>query len=806
MPPFFVARTGLLISALRRRLFNRAPSRRDARRTLRVSGITHDVWICRDEVGVPHIYAGSEGDLAFGLGFAMAQDRLWQMEMIRRLAGGRLAELVGDKAIDGAGLHMPGATTLALDQHYRSLRMYPVGRMERSQASDGGRATIEGFTAGVNAWITCCRLRDLPPEFLVAGIRPDPWRSEDSFAAGKLIGWFLSLAFPAKPIMALLGSDPMLRPLLPPDLARGRCIVGNDAPHSPARLDLLAREALGLAGPGMGSNSWVVSGRRAASGKPLLCNDPHLVFGLPPLWYPVALYGPDQRVIGASMPAVPAVVVGRNDHLAWGFTAVMADDGDYYRETLDSTGTAYLRNGAWHALDIVEEEFRVRGRHAPVRRALRYVRHEGVLCPLLPPAEGASPTSFRWVGLEAWRGLEAFQGMNRARDVGEFEMALQDFAVPAQNVVVADRQGTIAYYCAGKFPRRPRRAGGDVILDGACQEDAWNGYLTWTEQPKSIDPPEGFLATANNRVASDLPSTLASGFWEPPYRATRIADLLAQAGMATVEDMARIQTDVLSLQAAGILHHLVEPVCQELSDPDVRRAAALLLGWDFRMEVDSAAAALYHLLYQELLQRCFRPIMERQAPGSFARYFSTLHVAVPAADSALLALKEACFPDGLRARVEECLHAAWNQATARMGPDPTVWRWGALHTLTFFHGFGRSRGSATRALTWLLDLNRGPYPRPGDGMTVNLGAFPLTLPFEVMVGPSYRQIVDLGNPEDSRWIIAGGVSGDPRSPHYADQIEPWRRGEYRPMRFRPREEGQEGLTLRLLPEDMRGEA
>ena len=159
-----------------------------------------------------------------------------------------------------------------------------------------------------------------------------------------------------------------------------------------------------------------------------------LLFGLPPLWYPVALYGPEQRVIGATMPAIPAVVVGRNDHLAWGFTAVMADDGDYYRETLDSTGSAYLRNGAWQALEIVEEEFRVRGSHGPVRRALRYVRHERGPVSALASSGDDPPTSFRWVGLEAWRGLEAFLGMNRARDVGQFEAALQDFAVPAQNV------------------------------------------------------------------------------------------------------------------------------------------------------------------------------------------------------------------------------------------------------------------------------------------------------------------------------------------------------------------------------------
>jgi penicillin amidase len=391
----------------------------------------------------------------------------------------------------------------------------------------------------------------------------------------------------------------------------------------------------------------------------------------------------------------------------------------------------------------VEAEFRVRGRPDPARRALRFVRHEGVLCPLLPQEGDAPPTSFRWVGLEPWRGLEALLGINRAASVGEFEEALEGFALPAQNVVVADRAGTIAYFCAGKFPRRPGTGERPVIPDGASCAHAWEGYLTWAELPKSINPPDGFVVTANNRVGPELPPTIAGGFWEPPYRASRIAHLLSQVRDAGVEDMARIQADVLSLQAAGVVTHLVRPVADALTDPDARRAASLLLDWDCRMSADSAAAALYHLFYQELLQRCFRQAMERQAPGVFRRYFSTLHLAVPAADAALLIQDGIWFPDGMPATVEACLAAAWHRARIRLGSDPARWQWGTLHTLTFSHGLGRGKSLAARALAWLLDLNRGPFPRPGDGMTVNLGAFPLTEPFGVIVGPSYRQIVDL---------------------------------------------------------------
>jgi penicillin amidase len=748
------------------------------------------------------VYAETPGDLALGLGIAVAQDRLWQMETLRHLAAGRLAELMGDRPLGGTSLHLPGPTVLAVDRFYRGLRMHAVGREERSLLSEAARTVMDGFVAGVNAWIGQCGSRGLPPEFLLSGIRPEPWTPEDSFAVGKLLGWLLSLAFPAKSILAVLAGDPGLRPLLPPDLSGGRCIVGDGLPPGSASLDLLARQALGLAGPGMGSNSWVVGGRRTASGKPLLCNDPHLLLGLPNLLYPVALHGPEYRVIGTTVPGIPAVLIGRNDDVAWGFTAVMADDGDYYRETLDASGARYLRDGTWHPVEVAEEEFRIRAARGAVHHSLRYVRHGGVLCPLLPQS-GASPMSFRWAGLEPWRGLEALLGMNRARDVGAFEAALQDFAVPAMNVVAADRQGTIAYFCAGKFPRRFSNGGvadTPMILDGASPKDAWEGYLAWAEQPRSVNPPSGFVATANNRVAAELPPTIARGFWEPPYRATRVAALLGQLHGGGVADMARIQADVLSLQAAGILAQLVRPVIHVLEDPRARRGASLLLAWDCRMQADSAAAALYHLFYQELLRRCFQPGMDRRVPGAFEKYFSTLHLAVPAADAALLTSDPAWFPDGLRGTVEACLVAAWKAAAARLGADPAAWRWGSLHTLTFLHGFGRGRGFPARALAWLLNVNRGPYARPGDGMTVNLGAFLLTAPFKTMVGPSYRQIVDLGDPDASRWIVAGGVSGDPRSPHYADQIEPWLRGEYRPMRLRPLADARRGDLVHLVPE------
>jgi penicillin G amidase len=779
----------LVARALQSRFFSPSHGRLPAAGTRQALGNRQDIFIGRDDAGVPHIFALNLADLAFGLGVATAQDRLWQMETMRRLGQGRMAEIAGDRPLQ-ASLHVGGNSLVHLDAFYRSLRMEAVARDELTILSEESVQLLTAFARGVNAWAAQLRPSQYPPEFLLAGLDPAPWRPEDTLILGKLIAWVLSLSFLAKPSLAALSADPELHWLLPPDTTAGTCIVPNAPPAEPAGLDLAAREAFGLAGSGIGSNSWVAGGARTASGKPILCNDPHLLFGLPALWYPVALSAPGLEAMGVTMPGIPLVLIGRNRQLAWGITAVMADDGDYYRETIDGHDR-YRRGDAWHPVETVAESIGVRGK-PPVRRGLRFVRHEGVLCPLLPaPGE---PTSFRWVGMEPARGLDGVLGMNRARTVAEFEAALQAFAAPAQNVVVADVRGDFGYFCVGKFPRRDG-CGGGALLDGSNPAHAWGGYLSWEEHPRAVNPPQGYLATANNRLASALPPTLATGFWEPPYRAHRIGILLRGRDRIRVDDMTRMQTDVLSLQAEGLVSALVRPLRDRFTHPAARQAAGLLLEWDFQMEAESAAAALYRGFYQMLLDRAIRPLLDRKAPGLFTRYFGTLHLAVPAVDTALLTARPACFPEDPAPLIESCLADAWIQADSRRGAKPAGWSWGDLHRLTFRHVLSRG-GRIGRCAGWLFRLNRGPFPRPGDGMTVNLAAFRLTAPFDVEAGPSYRQVVDLGAPEESRWILAGGVSGDPRSCHYADQIPAWLRGETRPMRFRRQDEfGEGGLRL-----------
>lgn len=774
---------GLLASAVLRRLLRRplGPPCVDVSAVLAALGA--DVRVDRDEWGVAHVRAKSLHDVGVGVGAAMAADRLWQMDLLRRLGAGRLAEILGDRPVANSGLHMPGASVLAVDVWYRHLQFRAAAEAEYTRLSSDTQALLQGFAAGVSGWIAGAGRRHWPLEYCLTGLTPEPWSVLDSLVVGKLMAWMLSLAFPVKPVLARIAEHPALQGMLPPGLEAGACILGEPPAEGPAALDLGVRRMLGLAEAGIGSNGWVVDGRRTRSGKPILCNDPHLAFGLPALWYPVALSLPDSRVIGGTFPGVPAVLVGRNERLAWGMTAVMADDGDYYRETLDAGGERYRRGDAWEPVEAGTERFEVRGMAGPVARRLRYVRHEGVRCPLLPGEDGRPPVSYRWVGFEPWCSLDALLGMARARDVEEFGRSVAEFAVPAQNVVVADDAGTIAYFCAGRFPRRPRTGSGAFLLEGARPEHAWQGYLPWAEHPRAANPSSGILVTANNRVAPTLPAPLAGGFWEPPYRAARIRSLLDRCQSAEVESMARIQADDLSLQAAAILASVVRPVIARLTDPDACRAAQVLSGWDGRMTAGSGAAALFHLFYQALLLRVVRPAFEGQAPGLFDRYLAALHLAVPAVDRALLAGDPGLFGEDALPGVEASLADAWRQAVRRLGPEPSGWHWGALHQLTLSHPAGQGASRLARLLAWLFRLRRGPYPRPGDGMTVNLGAFSLGTPFAIRVGASYRQIVDLGDPTASRWVIAGGVSGDPRSPHYADQLPLWLGDAGHPMRF-----------------------
>ncbi len=465
----------------------------------------------------------------------------------------------------------------------------------------------------------------------------------------------------------------------------------------------------------------------------------------------------------------------------------MPDDADIYREELHPIDpTLYAFRGEWRRLTVGEEEIGIRGKGSQ-KVTIRYIPHGTADCPLLSdliPTEG--PLSLRWTGLEPSREMDALLKINRARTPEEFREALRDFALPAQNFVYADREGSIAYFCAGRFPQR-EKGEGPFPLDGVQGASEWKGDIPFEELPAEINPPSGLIVTANHRIIGDAYPHDLSYLWEPPHRAQRVLELLEREGIE-ISDMAAVQTDILSLQAKGLVEGLISPALSELQG-GARQVAERLLQWDFRMGAESREAALYHAFYDQIRRRLFAETLNRIRPYLYEGYFSLLHLPVYPVDSILLKPDPTWLPQGRGEVVTRALEEAVRFLRGRLGPEE-AWQWGSLHPLTLRHPLGG------RILNGLFRLNRGPVPHSGDGMTVNVAAYLLSRPFESLVGPVYRQIIDLGSLQNSQWVIPGGSSGDPLSPHYSDQLEDWRRGRYHPMH--PRPDALQAI-LRLFP-------
>ncbi|MFQ5881320.1 MAG: penicillin acylase family protein [Candidatus Methylomirabilales bacterium] len=772
----------LLLCRLLTPLFPSLPGRLTLKRSGRqvVAGIEGPIAVCRDRLGIPTIRAKAPPDLFFGFGYAIAQDRLWQMDLYRRVAGGRLAEILGDRPLAvKPGARLDPASVASLDCLHRALGLARVAEASLEILSSEARGALEKYAAGVNAVISAMQdARGLPPEFYLLGYEPEPWRPQDSLAIGRLIGWMLCLAARAELILGTLACHPDLYPLLPS--------------HSDGELVIVPGwRSFGTGGGG--SNSWVVGPGRTRRGSPILCNDPHLPMGLPCLFYQVGLRGAGYQVTGATMPGVPAVIVGMNADCAWGITSAMPDDADFYREVLHpSDSILYTVGGEWRRLKVRVEEIPVRGGF-PRRVSIRYVPRGEADCPLLSdifPLD--APLSLRWTGLEPSREMDALLKICRARDLEQFQEALRNFAFPAQNFVYADRQGNCAYFCAGRFPRR-REGEGSLPLDGSSGASEWQGYVPFDELPSLINPPSDLIVAANDRIVdAGYPHELTY-LWEPPHRARRIMQLLEQGGLE-VADMMAIQGDTFSLQAKALVEQVIAPDMGALTGR-ARRAAARLLQWDFRMAVESGEAALYHCFYHCLRHLIFAEQLNQVSPDLYQGYFSLLHLPVTPVDRILGTADPAWIRQGRASVVGRALEEAMTFLEAELGAEGR-WTWGRLHAFTLRHPLGGGRGLGTRLLNGIFQLNRGSFPHPGDGMTVNVAAYLLSHPFEPLVGPAYRQIVDLGDLQDSLWILPGGSSGDPLSPHYSDQLADWRQGGYHPMLPRS---GPFSAVLELVP-------
>ncbi|HEY0603860.1 MAG TPA: penicillin acylase family protein [Herpetosiphonaceae bacterium] len=794
--------------------------------TTTVVGISAPVEIRRDRDAVPHIYAQNQPDAFFGLGYVHAQDRLWQMEFQRRVGQGRLSEVLG-------------APTIRADRLMRTLGVYRAAQRSWEAQQAETKAIVTAYAAGINAFIAGHSGSRLPPEFTIFGIAPEPWTGPDVLVWAKMLAWDLGGVGAddelfRTSVVEAVGVE-RAQELIPEYAEDGLSIVASGAggPTSQARrwldgytsgderaaidhrtyesiLDLEAElrpwlRSIGRSQPAIGSNNWVVAGGRSTTGAPLLANDPHLQSSTPATWYLAHLSAGDLDVIGATLPGLPAVVIGRNRAIAWGVTNTNPDVADFFRERLDADGKMAEFQGQMEPLEVYTETLRVKGqadlvetvrvsRHGPLMSDAINANAVGTAAASLPPLE---PLALQWTGLDpADTTLEAFLGINQAQNWEQFKAALGKYIAPVQNFVYADVAGNIGYYAPG---RMPIRAGDNTSLpaEGWSGSNEWTGYVPFAELPQLYNPPEQFIVTANNRPADSAYPYFLGRNWYRPYRAQRITDLLQAKDKLSPDDFAAIQADTVSPLARQLVPQLLPLVAPQTEQE--RQAIAALQAWDGDTRGDSVAAAIFAAWFRRLPTALVADELGDRTAG---RYQTHIEGYVGEFVARTLADRENPWCDNVTTEsAENCadiagetFRAALTELQAALGDDLNSWRWDRLHRAVFPHQTFGGVPVVDRIFSRSI-------PNGGDWTSVNVGPYDLSAAFDQSSVPSYRQIIDLGSADGGRFIQPLGQSGHVLSPHYDDYLADWQAVRYRPMRF-DREavvSDQLGL-LELVPE------
>ena len=734
-----------------------------------VDGIRDPVEIRRDRWGVPHIRARRTDDAWFGQGFCHGQDRLWQLDLYRRFSCGRVAEIAGG---DG----------LALDRFVRTLGLRRIGLLEEAALEGDLRRALEAYSAGVNAAAEAASA--LPIEFQLLRIGFEPWRPADTLTLTKLLALGLSTNWERELIRADMTRElgPELAARLDPGYPQGNPVAlepgvawSGDGLGLAEQIGVL-REALGFAPEATGSNNWAVGPGRSATGAPLLAGDPHLSPGMPGITYQLAIEVGGRTCRGASFPGRLGIVFGQNDDVAWSLTNTMADVMDLYVERVD--GDAYEFRGERPPLVITEEEIAVKGRSEPERLTVRSTHHGPIVNEALR-AEPDEPLALRWSALDGPCLTEASLGVLRVTSGRELIDSLEPHVAPVSNIVWADRHGSIGYKAIGRIPIR-RGGCPDLPKPGWSGDYEWDGWVPYDELPELVDPEQGYVLTANNRITpEDYPHHITSD-WLDGYRARRIEDLLAAGDQHDLDAFQEMQTDMLSIPGLETARRL-----SRLRPRDQRETAAIerLRSWDGRMVADSVEATIYQAFTirfaREVAREAIgdRDLCERwldRADNGFMK-----HVSSPWRwQSHLLGLWEEGDEeligrswDGLAL---DSLRGALDELRERFGDDVSGWSWGRVHALEFPHALGAANPLLAKLLNRRLEVGGGEETIAQVGWDPND-------PYHAIWAPACRIVADPTDPDRSRWQAFTGQSGHVASPHYDDLQQRWVDGQMQPM-------------------------
>ncbi|RMG90509.1 MAG: penicillin acylase family protein [Chloroflexi bacterium] len=763
---------------------------------LYLHGLSRPVTVHRDKWGIPHIYAANRHDLFFAQGFVHAQDRLWQMEINRRVATGTLSAILG-------------RITLDIDRLTRTLGFYRLAQETWRQLTGRYRDDVLAYTAGVNAFLHS--RWPLPLEFALIRHTPRLWQPLDTIAYGRLQMWALTHGAMGELVQAqlidLLGGElaSEILPDYPPDqpvtLPEGievnRLVV--DDMLKTAVSPLLGKGNLGEAG--RGSNGWVIAPKRSATGHAILCNDMHLPVLTPSLWYYVHLHSEDGlHVTGYSQPGLPYVLVGHNAHIAWGATLAYTDCEDFFVEQFDPTDNGrYRYEDGWRQAQIYREVIDIRGSKPHIEEVV--VTHHGpVISPAIIP--NGQTLTLSSTALLPDATFDGFALLNEARNWDEFVTAVSHIQSPPLNLLYADTNDNIGHYVSGRVPVR-RTGDGRLPRPGWNSEYEWDGFIPFDEMPHALNPRQGYIVSANHRITGDNYPHYLGNVWRNGFRAQRIEMLINEQARISIDDCRRFQMDVYNIPGHKLARLLTD---WPFTHPDAILCRQLLQSWDGYLTTNSVGGTVYEVLLYKLADAILSRHMPQKlryrllgqgphpllAPvNEFQGYWSAILLR-------LLANEQSHWLGDRAERttiMEQCLRETADTCRRLLGPDPNQWHWGRLHRVTFPHHLGQQPP---------LDklFNQGPFPIGGDMDTVAQASIrPDMLYDNNAISVSSRHIVDMGNLSNSWAMFAPGQSGHLASPHYGDLIDHWLNGRYFRMLWTKAEvEAESQHHLRLLPE------
>ena len=726
---------------------------------LTVSVLEEDVEVVRDEDGVPHIEAQSDADLYRAQGYVQAQDRLFQMDLARRQASGRLAEVVGAGAVEN-------------DKFFRTFSLRDAAERSWDGYDATSKQVLEWFAEGVNAFIEEGRLSY---EFKLLGYEPEPWTPVDSLTIGKYMAYDLGgnwslLAFRHWAVNHL--PEEQVKELIVdyPKEARSVIEANKEMEVKVAGafpVELIPNEF-------NGSNNWVVAGKKSETGAPLLADDPHLGLGTPSIWYQMHLQSPKQNVSGVIFAGVPGIILGHNEDVAWGVTNVNPQVQDLYIEKQNpDDSNEFLYDGEYYKAQVRDEPIRVKDGET-VDFEVIVTKHGPVISELVFDEEPVGEVfSMQWTALEPTRELQAVLGFNKAKNWDDFDLALRDFMAPAQNFVFADTSGTIAYRANGNIPIR-KIGEGKLPVPGDSSDYGWEGYIPYEELPTVINPEEGYIATANNEIVGEEYPYYITDFWAQPYRFERIVDLLEAKDKLSVQDMKDIQMDTVNLYAAEFLPLFLKTIKEADAKGAYREVVSSLEKWDYNETIESHEALIFNFLIEELKETLFAGAMPEDVyqmmPGKYQMMDNMLRAAYQGEEGVWV--QEA---GGLEALVYGAFERTMGELQEEYGDDFEKWAWGDFHQLTFNH----SIAAANDLVAWYLN----PEARPVGGSRSTVQAAGNRVNGEVNHGASWRFVVDLGDPSKADHIVGPGQSGHKKSEWYHDQVDAWVEGDYHTTRI-----------------------